>query len=97
MGEPFTVLARCGAVLGSVNVQCQPENTVDEFLERVLRCQGASTSAPDVVRSPISTICKRSLIIVTSSFAVFCDNKDAVLRPIRLTYPPSSLCTECDL
>lgn len=49
MGEPFTVQARCGAVVGSVSVQCTPESTVDEVLDRMLRCQGASTSAPDVV------------------------------------------------
>lgn len=49
MEELFTVQARCGAVLGSVSVQCSPESTVDEVLERMLRGQGASTSAPDVV------------------------------------------------
>ena len=53
MGEPFTIRARCGAVLGSVKVQCRPESTIDEVLDRILRCQGASTSAPDVVSSTI--------------------------------------------
>ena len=54
MEDHFTVQARCGAVLGIVSVQCSPESTVDEVLERVLRCQGASTSAPDVVRFSVT-------------------------------------------
>ena len=88
MGEPFTVQARCGAVLGSVSVQCRSESTVDEVIERMLRCQGASTSAPDVVSLSIHQYClHNSLITSTSSFNVYYSVADAVLCPVLLNLP----------
>ncbi len=54
--EPFTVQARCGAVLGNVSVDCCAETTVDEVIDRMLRSQGASTSTPDVVSLRVGVV-----------------------------------------
>ena len=83
MGEPFRVQARCGTVLGNVSVQCRPDSTVDEVLERMLRCQGASTSAPDMVsfwpiRVPSFVACLRLICHVSRAVLGKCVQHHAV-------------------
>ena len=62
MEDTFAIQARCGSVIGSVSVKCRPHDTIDELIERLVRSQGASTSAPDVV-SLTAHSSKRSLFL----------------------------------
>ena len=49
LSATMRVQARCGAVIGNIDVECSPETTVGGFLDRIVRSRGASTSTPDVV------------------------------------------------
>lgn len=99
MEDALTIRARCGAALGSISVQCGPDSTVEEMLDRLLRSHGASTSAPDVVRlaSRVQQMTPMLLCIILIQYAGMIHYFGRHAGPELYLTVAGCLCAECNV